>query len=158
MTVDSKRYIKVTAITSRQGFTLTEVLIAMTIICILVILSTPIYSRAMEQARLDAAASNLKMIWSAQRVYWLDEHSYAPDLATLYNMDLLSSKMVLTKTSLTTSYVYEIEAVDNDSFTAVAIRNGSSKWSGQIQIDEFGDLTGNITALDGLELVPVSTE
>jgi prepilin-type N-terminal cleavage/methylation domain-containing protein len=160
MAVISNRYTytKLRVITDRHGFTLTEVLIAMTIICILIVLSTPIYSRAMEQARLDAAASNLKMIWSAQRVYWLDEHSYAPDLAALYNMDLLSSKLVLTKTSLTASYAYEIEAVDNDSFTAIATRKGSNKWSGQIRIDEFGDLTGGITASDGLELVPVSTE
>jgi len=146
------------AMTDRRGFTLTEVLIAMTIICILVTLSTPIYSRALEQAKLDAAAGNLKMIWSAQRVYWLDEHTYAPDLTTLYSMDLLSLKMVVTKTSLTASYVYEIEAVDDDSFTAVAIRNGSSKWSGEIRIDEYGDLTGGITATDGLELVPVSAD
>lgn len=155
MVIISNRYIRAAVMTGRQGFTLTEILIAMTIICILVTLSTPIYSRAMEQARLDAVARNLEMIWSAQRVYWLYEHLYAPDLATLYNMDLLSSKLVLTEGSLTVSYVYEIEAADSDSFTAVATRNSSTKWSGQIQIDEFGNLTGSIAASDGLVLVPM---
>ena len=50
MAVISNRYTKLGVITDRHGFTLTEVLIAMTIICILVVLSTPIYHRAMEQA------------------------------------------------------------------------------------------------------------
>jgi len=140
---------------TRQGFTLTEILIAMTIICILVTMSVPIYSQAIEQAHLDAAARDLKTIWSAQRVYWLDKREYAQDLATLQDIDLLSSKFVLTKGSLTASYVYEIEAADSSSFLAVATRNGSRKWTGEIQIDEFGDISGKVSASGGTVLVPM---
>jgi prepilin-type N-terminal cleavage/methylation domain-containing protein len=142
----------------RRGFTLTEVLITMSIICILVTLSTPMYSRAVEQARLDAAARDLQTVWTAQRVYWLEERSYAPDLATLYSMDLLGSKLVLTEGSLTAPYVFSIESSDSDSFTAVATRNASHKWSGEIQIDEFGDMTGGISASNGTLLVPMLAE
>ena len=145
----------------RRGFTLTEILIAMTIVCILVTLSTPIYSRAVEQARLDAAARDLQTIWTAQRVYWLEERTYAPDLVALYKMDLLGSKLALTKQTLkakkssTASYIFSIETADSDSFTAVAMRSGSRKWSGEIQIDEFGDITGKISGLGGVVLVPM---
>jgi prepilin-type N-terminal cleavage/methylation domain-containing protein len=140
---------------TQRGFTLTEILIAMTIICILVTMSVPIYSQAIEQARLDAAARDLKTIWSAQRVYWLENRQYAQDLATLKGKDLLSSKFVLTRGSLTASYVYEIETADSSSFLAVATRNGSSKWHGEIQIDEFGDISGKVTASGGTVLVPM---
>lgn len=139
----------------RRGFTLTEILIAMAIICILITMSTPIFSRAVEQAKLDAAARDLQTIWTAQRVYWLDDRSYASYLATLYQKDLLGSKLVLTEGSLTASYVFSIETADDDTFTAVATRNASNKWSGEIQIDEFGEITGSISATDGTVLTPM---
>jgi len=144
-----------TGIIKRRGFTLTEIMIAMTIICILVTMSTPIYSKAIEQARLDTAARELKTIWSAQRVYWLDNRTYAEDLITLQNLDLLSSKLALSQESVKSFYIFEIENADDETFTAAAVRNSSSKWSGQITIDEFGALTGSISASDGTVLVPV---
>lgn len=141
--------------TRMQGFTLTEILIAVTIICILVTMSTPIYSKALEQARLDTAARELKTIWTAQRVYWLDNRSYAENLITLQNLDLISSKLALSQESVSSFYVFEIGNADEEAFTAVARRNASSKWSGQIQIDEFGVLDGSISASDGTVLVPM---
>ena len=151
----SKVHFGNTGIIKRQGFTLTEIMIAMTIICILVTMSTPIYSKAIEQARLDTAARELKTIWSAQRVYWLDNRTYAEDLITLQNLDLLSSKLALTQESVKSFYIFEISSADDETFSATAIRNASNKWSGQITIDEFGTLAGSISASDGTILVPV---
>ncbi len=151
----SKVHFGNTGIIKRRGFTLTEIMIAMTIICILVTMSTPIYSKAIEQARLDTAARELKTIWSAQRVYWLDNRTYAEDLITLQNLDLLSSKLALSQESVKSFYFFEISSADDEAFSATAIRNASNKWSGQITIDEFGTLTGSISASDGTVLVPV---
>jgi hypothetical protein len=85
----------------------------------------------------------------------LDNHSYAEDLVTLQNLDLISSKLALSQESVSSLYIFEIEAADQETFTAVARRNTSNKWSGQIQIDEFGVLDGSISASDGTVLVPV---
>jgi prepilin-type N-terminal cleavage/methylation domain-containing protein len=142
--------------TNAGGFTLTEILIAMTIMAILVTMSTPIYSKAIEQGRLDGAARELKTIWSAQRVYWLDNHSYAENIAALQNLDLLRSDLPLSQGSVSAMYIYEIASADGESFTASAVRNASSKWSGEIEINEFGVITGSVTATDGTELLPLS--
>ena len=137
------------------GFTLTEIMIAMTIMVILITMSVPIYSRAMEQARLDTASRNLLTIWAAQRVYWLDEQRYAEDLATLQAMDLLSSKIGSEGSSLEAFYIYRVESADSDSFAVSATRNGSGKWLGRISVDQFGDLSGSINGTDGTILTPL---
>ena len=144
--------------TISRGFTLTEIIIAMTIMAILITMSTPIYSKAIEQARLDKAARELMTIWSAQRVYWLDNHTYAESLITLQNLDLVSSSLPISEEAVSEMYVYEIVSADSDSFVASSVRNASSKWSGQIEIDQFGIITGGISNPDGTELVPLGVE
>jgi Tfp pilus assembly protein PilE len=130
----------------------------MTIMAILITMSTPIYSKAIEQARLDNAARELMTIWSAQRVYWLDNHSYAENLITLQNLDLISSGLPLSEESVSEMYIYDIVSADSESFVASAARNASSKWTGQIEIDQFGIITGSISASDGTELVPLGVD
>ena len=140
------------------GFTLTEIVIAMTIMAILITMSTPIYSKAIEQARVDNAARELMTIWSAQRVYWLDNHSYAENIITLQNLDLISTSLPLSEESVSKMYIYEIVSADSESFIASATRNQSSRWSGQIEIDEFGIITGDISNSDGTVLVPLGVD
>ncbi len=122
-----------------------EICIAMVIICILVSISAPLYSRAVEQARLDSAGGNLISVWSAQRAYWLKYHTFADTLTALSEEDLISSQLAATQLSSSAMYVYNIDSASSVSFVATATRNNSRVWSGEIQIDESGQLTGSIT-------------
>lgn len=139
-------------ITARKGYTLMEICIAMVIICILVSISAPLYSRAVEQARLDSAAGNLISVWSAQRVYWLKYHTFASTLTALSDEDLISSQLAETQLSSSAMYVYNIDSANSISFVATAARSNSRVWGGEIQIDESGQLSGSITNSDGLAL------
>ena len=138
----------------RSGFTLVEVCIAMTVICILVTMAVPLYTRAVEQARVDVASAKLRTIWSAQRVYWLENRSFTLNLSTLESMDLLGSALVATQSSPDAVYVYEMVTADNETFLARARRNGSGSWTGQLHIDESGSMTGVINGPGGQIIAP----
>ncbi len=141
---------------ARGAFTLVEAMIALGIICLLVTMATPLYSRAMEQARVDAAAGNLKTIWSAQRIYWLEHRGFAADLADLEEMDLIDKDVSGSQSVPGAAFVYMIVSADEGSFTAKAMRNGSGIWVGQLQIDEDGEVAGSITGPGGVKLTPPS--
>jgi Tfp pilus assembly protein PilE len=141
----------------RKGYTLMEACVAIIIICILVTIAAPMYGRAIEQARLDSAAGNLKAIWSAQRAYWLKHHTFAVDLVTLGNEDLISVSIVETQALPDAMYVYGISSAGADFFIAYAVRGGRV-WSGEIQVNELGQLTGSISKTDGAVLSPQTPE
>ncbi|HUS90285.1 MAG TPA: PilZ domain-containing protein [Phycisphaerae bacterium] len=142
------------ALPHRSGFTLVEVCIVMSVICMLVTMAVPIYTRAVEQCRVDVASAKLRAVWSAQRVYWLENRTFTGSLAALDALDLLDSSLIQSQSSPDAVYVYEIVAADQASFTAKALRNGSGSWVGQIQIDEGGDITGQVNGPDGQKVLP----
>ncbi|MBN1787226.1 MAG: prepilin-type N-terminal cleavage/methylation domain-containing protein [Sedimentisphaerales bacterium] len=142
----------------KKGYTLLEALVAVIIIGILVSVAAPIYKTAVEQARLDSAAGNLKTIWSAQRAYWLKHRTFADNLAALETEDLVSVSLEETQISTDAKYVYDIDMATADTFTASAVRSNSSAWDGDVQINELGQITGSITHTDGLVLSPQTLE
>ena len=46
-------------------------------------LAMPRFSRSLESARADVAGANLRAIWTAERIYWLDNRTYTADLDLL---------------------------------------------------------------------------
>jgi type II secretory pathway pseudopilin PulG len=126
----------------------------MTVICLLVTMGIPLYTRAVEQARADVASAKLRTIWSAQRVYWLENRAYAPALSDLHAMDLLDPSVVASQTAPDAVYVYQITSADNETFVSRAMRNGSGSWVGQIHIDESGRITGTISGPGSQVIVP----
>ena len=129
----------------RAGYTLVEVCVAVIIICILVSIGTPVYTKAIEQARLDSAAGNLKTIWSAQRAYWLKNRTFASNLTILRDEKLITASIARTQSEPNSTYVYHINSAGAGFFTASAARSGSRTWSGEITINENGELGGSIS-------------
>ena len=142
----------------RYGFTILELSIAIIILSILVTTAIPIYHKATEQARLDAASRDLLTIWTAQRVYWLENKTYAADLATLQATDLVSSKVANSKTNSNIDYTYEIDSFSDSTFSASAARKGSTRWSGDIFIDQTGLISGSVSNKGGDVLFPISDQ
>ena len=119
-----------------------EVMIVLTIMGVLIAMSVPRFQRALEQSRADLAGANLRAIWSAERFYWLDNHSYSSDLNELKALGLIDPSVV----AATTVYVYSVAAADSNSFNATATRAGSSLWSGALSVDQTGTFAGTIEA------------
>jgi type IV pilus assembly protein PilE len=133
----------------RRGWSLVEVVVALTVVSVLITFAAPSFRRTMEQSRADIAAANLRAIWSAQRLYWLDYRTYTNDLTELEALGLLDPTL-----GSATNYLYAITAADSASFTATATRTGSSVWSGVLSIDETGAVTGVISASAQPNIVP----
>ena len=67
----------------RFGFTLTEVLIVVIIVGILATLSLPMLVKAMEKAKLGEAASNLNLIRTGEKIYFLEYAVFTVDINSL---------------------------------------------------------------------------
>jgi len=123
----------------RRAFTLIELVVAVTIVAIILVLGAARYRNAIEQARANVAAANLRAIWSAQRLYWLDQRTYAGNLNSL---GALIDPSVVTGTPY---YSYAVTSADDTSFTVTATRIGSTDWSGTLAMDQTGTMSGTIT-------------
>lgn len=124
------------------GFTLVEVMVVVTVMAVLIAMTVPHYERALEQSRADLAAANLRAVWTAERFYWLENQKFTSDMTRLQTLGLLDPAVVLA----TSRYVYSVPTADAKSFTAVAVRSGSRRWSGEFTIDETGTVSGSVRA------------
>ena len=136
--------------TARRGFTLTELMVVTTLIGVMAAMSVPSFQRAVEQSRVDIAVANLRAVWAAERLYWLEHRAYAPDLTSLQAFGLLDPAVVTT----TLGYVYAVQAAAENTFTAAATRAGSNAWTGALVVDDSGALSGLVSALGEPMIVP----
>jgi Tfp pilus assembly protein PilE len=120
------------------------------VIGVLISMSAPTFHRSIEQSWADIAGANLRAIWSAQRLYWLENRAYTSNLAELESLGLLDPTIV----SSTTHYLYAVSSADASSFRATATRTGSVRWTGQLVIDESGVVSGAIQAAGQPGIVP----
>jgi type IV pilus assembly protein PilE len=127
-----------------------EVVLVLTVMGILISMAAPSFRRSMEQSRADIAGANLRAIWGAERLYWLENRTYTNDLSELESLGLLDPTIV----AASTRYVYAIPSADASTFTATATRTGSTRWTGQFSIDEDGVLSGVIQASGQPNIVP----
>jgi len=118
------------------GFTLTELLIVVIIVGIVATLALPMLVKTMEKAKLGEAASNLNLIRTGEKIYFLEYGTYWPDIADL-NIENPNDQ--------TNSYfIYSITApAPTTDFTAKAARK-EGRYSGKaVYIDKGGTITAD---------------
>ncbi len=125
----------------RRAYTLVEMSVVLIIMGIFVTMAMPKFSRSLESAKADVAGANLRAIWTAERIYWLDNRSYTSSLATLVSLNLLDPSI-----PTDASYTYLVTAADVATFTATAQRVPNVSWSGTITITQDGGLSGTLTS------------
>lgn len=134
---------------TRWGFSLIEVVVTMTILAVLLALSAPSVIRTMEQSHADLAGAGLRSIAAAQRFYWLENRTYAPTIQDLLDDELVDQELI----DASPRYEFSIAAADAAGFTVQARRRGfnavgnpvyNGAWSGDFQIDETGEITGEV--------------
>jgi prepilin-type N-terminal cleavage/methylation domain-containing protein len=118
-----------------NGFTLVELMVALTIIAMMTAISLPSFQRAIEQSRADIAAANLRAIWAAERLYWLEYHTYTSEshLETLRDLGVLDRTVA--SESGSSGYIYAITGPAPFEATATSQQGTIS-----IKIDENGEL------------------
>lgn len=127
-------------------------MVVLTLIGILTSLCARSFPRAIEQARADLAAANLRTIWAAQRFYRLENGLYAESVARLRQADLIDTNILSpadppeTIAQYQPSYLYEITSSDLNTFTASATRNSTAVVEDRrtLSIDESGTITGEV--------------
>ena len=77
----------------RRGYSLVEMIVAVIVAGVLLSIGVPRFQRSLEQSRADVAGANLRAIWSAQRLYWLQNRTYATDLSTLVSANLIDPSL-----------------------------------------------------------------
>jgi type IV pilus assembly protein PilA len=137
--------------TTPRGFTLTELMVVFAIIGAMAAMSVPSFQRAIEQSRCDIAAANLRTIWAAERLYWLEYQTYTSDLTILQSLKLLDPTINSTDAG---GYNYSATVVSSSSVTAAATRSGSSQWSGSLSISGDGEISGVLSAPGNISIMP----
>ena len=65
------------------GFTLTELLVVVIIVAILAVLALPMLVKTLEKAKVGEAASNLNLIRTGQKIYFLEYATFSPGIDDL---------------------------------------------------------------------------
>ena len=128
----------------RIGFTLTEVLIVVVILAILASLALPMFVKTIEKAKVGEAISNLSLIRTGQKIYFLEYGEFSPainDLNIESPNDPTSRYFEYTASSATDDLT--------DNFTATATRGGGDAidappdYQGDVyEIQKEGTITG----------------
>ncbi len=129
---------------ARRGFTLTELMVVTTLIGVMAAMSVPSFTRAVQQSRVDISVANLRAIWAAERLYWLENHTYTPvtapttpdqALQSLQNLGLLDAEVL----SGVGGYNYSVTSGTTTTFTAQA--TSINTWGlGCLTIDQTGSV------------------
>ncbi len=143
---------------ARRGFTLTELMVVTTLIGVMAAMSVPSFQRTVEQSRADIAVANLRTIWAAERLFWLENHTYTLNLSPqtppsppgLVDLGLIDNEIV----SSTVGYVYAVPTAGTATFTATATRKDKyGNQLGSFSIDQTGSVSGTVS-IGGTSITP----
>ena len=129
----------------KKGFTLTEILIVVVIIGILATLALPMFLKSLEKAKVGEAISNLNLIRTGQKIYFLEYSTFSSGIPNL-NVDNPNGDPDDTATRY---FDYDITASSETDFTARATRGGrtavdapSPYQDDEYTISKDGQITG----------------
>jgi len=132
-----------------RGFTLIEMIVVLVVIMVLAQYMVYPTQRALEQSRADIAVAGLRAIWTAQRLYYIENQTYASSVNALIAAGLLSTRdFNQTSDDSTRHYYYMIDAgATGTTFTASAWRydrrgGALTPWNGNFSINQDGTVNG----------------
>ena len=123
--------------TIRSGFTLLELMIGLVILTILARMAIPVFSKAIEKTKVRDAQSTLAAIYSAEKIYRLDQGSYGT------GPNLSDNNYISDPNAGNTTWVFTvtIPAPPAAIFTATAQRTGGNYDGQTITVNENFDGT-----------------
>jgi Tfp pilus assembly protein PilE len=134
-------------------------MVAMVVVGVLVAIAAPSYQRAIDQSRADIVAANLRAIWAAERLFWLENHTYTTDLANLQTLGLLDKTLPTNDPGAAPPagkywdvwYWYQVTPGTDPTASFTATANAATYaqnagWTSNIAIDETGAISGTVSA------------
>ena len=132
----------------RRGESLVEMVVAIVIMGSLIAAFLPRFQRSLEQARADVAGANLRAIWAAERLYWLENPSrtYTGDLGVLVSGKYLDPALDPANQPPGAPYTYAISVSPNGTafLAAIATRSASGVWTGSFSVSGDGAMSGSV--------------
>ena len=80
-----------------RGYTLFEMMIVLVVMGVMISFGVPQFVVRLEQSRADVAGANLRAIWTAERIYWLDNRTYTTSLSVPASLNLLDPSIRQTR-------------------------------------------------------------
>ncbi len=112
----------------KNGFTLTEVLVAMVMVGMMAGFALPSYFSSMEEARSNEAKTNLYIIYTAEKIYALSHSGDYLGFSGNPTVAALNSSVSGLSIDIAEQY-YDVNSVTtptSSTFSATATRNGTS--------------------------------
>lgn len=111
------------------GVTLTEVLIVVVILGILATLALPMFVKTIEKAKVGEAISNLNLIRTGQKIYFLEYNEYSPTITDLNIED--------PNDTASRYFGYTIESADSNDFVGRATRGAGGSQAAPSPYDTY---------------------
>ncbi|GAG47841.1 unnamed protein product, partial [marine sediment metagenome] len=124
---------------TKNGFTLTELIVVVVILGILATLAIPNFFKVMENTKAKEAVASLHQIRAGEHIYRYEENAYWPSGAG-DNAAINAQLNLSLDTGAERNWDYSITA-DASTFTATATRIGKAA-DNTITIDEDGEIGG----------------
>ena len=127
----------------QSGFTLLEMLIALVIVAILARMAIPGFSKAIERTKVKEAQSVLAAIYSAEKIYRLDQGSYGRLDTTLVADDLIRLRYISNPDAGNSDIDWNFQTVmpagpPYPTFVARATRTGGGGYNGRLIVLDQG--------------------
>ncbi len=144
-----------TAIQSKKGFTLIEIMIVVLIVGLLAAMALPVFHRIASNSKTGVFAADIRMLQRAMEEYTLAEGLYPPDTSTgVWQNELsgyVSEAFFENETSLGGNW--DIEYNDNGVTSAVGVADATSLAEDFVKVDDLiddGDLSsGRFRQING---------
>jgi type II secretory pathway pseudopilin PulG len=133
-----------------RGFTIHELLLVGTLIALMAMGGVPRALLAFETGRVDEASAGLLSVWRGQRMYWLENRSFANQLRDLTDGSYIDEAIL----DASEPFTFSIAFANDTSFTVNAARSGGVTWSGTISVNELGVLSGTLSNGEGDAITP----
>lgn len=132
------------------GFTTLELAVVVVLILTVLLMGLPGTLRTYETGRVQYAEAALETVWTAQRLHRVHAGSFSGDLQALADKGLVPAAMA----GGGPIWAFDLPFGSRDAFTARALRQPGSGWSGTLLLDENGTLTGGSSHATGQTVQP----
>jgi Tfp pilus assembly protein PilE len=132
------------------GFSLMELLLVTAIVVALTMAAVPNFGIIVEETKVERAVSQMESLWLNQRLHYLQTGRFA-----LTVDELIGAKLLPTGAQGSTKgFEFKIRHDSGGRYKLQAVRDGSSGWTGALELNQHGHIDGEITNRSGDEVRP----
>jgi prepilin-type N-terminal cleavage/methylation domain-containing protein len=135
---------------SGAGFTIVELMIVVIIAGILSTMAVPRVSKSVENTKVNQGVAGMQSIWLAQRRYRLQHDKFCPSIKDLVEEGFLDKRLKEMKDP----FRFDVFLRGKDGLRITAQRASSSGWSGELTLNELGEVRGHVIDSGGNAVSP----